>query len=214
MLILKGLIISSGDVKNYRNLSETINKYDFILCADGGLRHAQYLGIKPNAVIGDFDSISKESSEFADEHNIPMFKFPIEKDETDTELALKFMLEKGCKDITLLGATGSRVDHTLANIFLLKNLFAYNAIGKIVNDNNIIYFVNDKLELKKKEEYYISIIPISTGGITVCIEGFYYPLNNVEMQFGSTLGVSNKIIDDQGIIKITKGQAIVIEAKD
>jgi len=214
VLILKGLIISSGDIENYESFIEIVNDYDYILCADGGLRHAQFLGITPDAIIGDFDSISKESLKLVHKLNIPMYRFPIEKNETDTELALKFMLEKGYKNITLIGATGSRIDHTLANMFLLRNLLPYNAVGKIVNNNNIIYLVNNKIKLTKKDGYYISIIPISTDGVIVSLEGFYYPLKNEGIPFGSTLGISNKIIGEQGIIRIKKGEAIIIEAKD
>lgn len=211
---LKGLIISSGDILNYEGLKSLADTSDYILCADGGLRHAKHIGVIPNSVIGDFDSINKESMDFIHQNKIPMEKFPAEKDETDTELALRVILELGYKDVTIVGGTGSRLDHTLANIFLLRKLLSYNAAGRIMNNNNTVYLVNKELVLEKREGYFISILPINSDGVKVTLEGFYYPLKDQRIDFGSTLGVSNVITKESGIISVLQGEAIVIEAKD
>jgi thiamine pyrophosphokinase len=214
MLIVKGLIISSGYIEDFRTLTEQAKNMDYILAADGGIRYLIEAGIKPDAVIGDFDSIDEASREFILKENIQTFKFPIEKDETDTELAIRHLLKIGCDDITLVGVTGSRLDHTLANIYLLKQLLDVGVKGKIFNNNNTIYLVNRELILMKKENYYISLIPISTEGIVVTLKGFYYPLENFKIEFGSTLGISNKIVDEFGKIEIHKGEALIIESRD
>ncbi len=105
---MKGLVISSGNIEDYRQLIEIVKEKDYVLCADGGLRHAINAGIKPDGAIGDFDSINETIKEYLIKNNIPIYKFPIEKDETDTELGIDHLLEIGCTDITLVGVTGTR----------------------------------------------------------------------------------------------------------
>ncbi len=213
---MKGLIISAGTIKNYKRLEDLISNIDFefTLCADGGIRHSISLDIVPNAVIGDFDSTAKEDLKYIDENSIPVIKYPVEKDETDTELAIEYLISRGIKDITLIGGTGSRIDHTMANILLLHRLMIKGINGRIIDEHNIIQITDQGVNLQKKKDYNISIIPISNEGIVVSLKGFYYPLENKRIQFGSTLGISNRIINDVGIIRIIKGLALIIESID
>src|SRR5699024_9939090 len=141
---------------------------------------------------------------------LPIFK----KNETDTELAINHLMELECDEITLLGAIGTRMDHTLANILLLKRLDENNVNGKIMDGNNTIFFVRDYLKLKKKEHHYVSIIPITYTGVIVSLQGFYYPLDDDHIEYGTTLGVSNRIIKGEGEIIIKKGEALIIESRD
>lgn len=211
---MKGLVISSGNIEDYRQLIEIVKEKDYVLCADGGLRHAINAGIKPDGAIGDFDSINETIKEYLIKNNIPIYKFPIEKDETDTELGIDHLLEIGCTDITLVGVTGTRLDHTLANIFILRNLHKKGVTARIINFNNTIYYVDNEISFNRKDGYYISVIPISSEGVIVTLEGFYYPLKDSTINFSSTLGVSNKIVEEYGEIKIIKGEALIIEARD
>lgn len=211
---MDGLIISSGSIKDYNILNEAIKDKDFILCADGGLIHSMNIDVVPNAVIGDLDSINQMGRDFIKKYDIPIIKFPIEKDETDTELAILYLIENNIKNITLVGVTGNRLDHTLGNIYLLKKIEQLGGTGKIVDDDNSIYLIHDYIRLKRKEGYYLSIIPLTQEGLVVTLEGFYYPLNEDFVEFGSTLGISNRIIHEYGEIKIIKGEALIIEARD
>lgn len=211
---MKGLIISSGTIRDYKLLKELSSNSEYIICADGGLRYAISSGILPDAIIGDLDSVDEKCKEFIDNNIIPIIKFPVEKDETDTELAVLHLIELGCDDITLSGVTGSRLDHTFGNIYLLKMIKNKGIQGKIVDDNNTIYLVDDYIKLERRDGYYTSVIPITQEGVIVTLTGFYYPLNEELINFGSTLGISNKIITDYGEIKIVKGNALIIEARD
>ncbi|TJX16176.1 thiamine diphosphokinase [Tissierella creatinini] len=213
---MKGLIISAGNIKNYKRLKDLISNIDFefILCADGGIRHAISLDRVPNAVIGDLDSTAKEDLKYIDENSIQVIKYPVEKDETDTELAIEYLISRRIKDITLIGGTGSRIDHTMANILLLHRLMIKGIDGRIIDEHNIIQITDKCVNLRKKKDYNISIIPISNDGIVVSLKGFYYPLENKRIQFGSTLGISNRIVNDIGIINIIKGLALIIESID
>ncbi|WP_313756607.1 thiamine diphosphokinase [Tissierella sp.] len=211
---MKGLIVSSGTIIDYNRLESVVKQVDFIICADGGMNHLMKINRKPDLVIGDLDSISQVSLDYIKHENIPMKKYPSIKDETDTELAMEYLIDRGYKEIILTGVTGTRQDHTMANIFLLSTLYDKGIKGKIVDDNNIIYLTDDYLELPCLKNSYISIIPIAEDGIVISLKGFFYNLDNEFIKFGSTYGISNEIVDNIGIIKIHRGKALVFISKD
>lgn len=211
---MRGLIVSNGDISNYTKLSSLYKSSEYVICADGGVRHLIEINEKPDMVLGDLDSISIENLEYIKKENIKTEKFPPEKDKTDTELAMDYLIEKGCTEISFIGVTGSRQDHTMANIFLLYTLLQRKIKGIIFDDNNTIYVVDDLLCLEKKENTYISIVPISEAGIRLSITGFFYDLNNCFMPFGSTHGISNEVLGEMGKIQIHTGKALVIESID
>lgn len=211
---MKGLIVSSGEIKDYELLDKIVNENEYIVCADGGFSHLLKIDKFPNVVLGDLDSIGKEELCILENKNIGIQKFPSMKDETDTELCINFLLKKGFKDITLMGVIGTRLDHTLANIYLLKKIYNFGAKACIIDENNSIYYSDERISLEKKEGLFISIIPISEDGIVVSLNGFLYPLKRAHLKFSSTRGISNKIIEKSGDIIFHKGEALIIESKD
>ncbi len=211
---MKALIVGSGEIKDYKDLEKLAKNHNYIVCADGGIHHILKIGMIADAVIGDLDSIDKEDLKIIKKENIQVEKFPTMKDKSDTELCVDYLIEKGFLTITLVGVTGTRLDHTLSNIHLLKKIYALGVKAHIVDDNNKIFYLEDKIYLNKKEAYFISIIPISEEGILVSLNGFLYPLKKEYLKFGSTRGISNKIIEKHGEILIHRGSALVIESKD
>ncbi len=211
---MKGLIISSGTIKDYTKLKNEINNSDFILCADGGIEHLIKLKVVPDLVLGDFDSISKSGLDYINKNNIPIFRFPSIKDDTDTALALDYLLDKGFDEITFMGVTGTRMDHTMANILLLSTLLERGIKGKIVDDNNIIQLIDKYLEIEYMEGSFISIIPINEDGLVVSLEGFFYNLDRETIKFGSTYGISNRLIENLGKIIIHSGKALIFISND
>lgn len=211
---MKGLIISSGNVKDLKLLNRIVLKHDYIVCADGGLDHLIKIDQVPNIVVGDFDSISDKGLKFIRDNKIKIERFPTMKDQTDTEIALSHLLDRKVDEITLMGVTGSRLDHTMANIFLLKRLNMKGIVGRIIDDNNIVYFTNSRFRIENREGYNVSVIPINDDGIIVSLVGFLYPLNKKFIKFGSTLGISNKIVESYGNIIIHSGEALVVESID
>ena len=209
-----GLIVSNGNINNYEKLISTLNKSDYIICADGGIRHLRAIDKSPDIVLGDLDSVGDEDLKYIKRKNIKTEKFPPIKDKTDTDLALDFLIEMGCSEIYFLGATGDRIDHTLANIFLLDSLLEKGIRGIILDDKNDIYLLDDKLKLFGEENSFISIIPISQSGVEISISGCFYNLDRVSIPFGSTQGISNEIVEEFANILIHKGKAIIIKAID
>lgn len=210
---MKGLIISSGEIKDYKLLEQIVKENDYIVCADGGVNHLLKIDILPDIVLGDLDSVGKEELKFIKD-NIQIQKYPVMKDETDTELCVDYLLENKIEDITLIGVTGSRLDHTIANIYLLKKIYIKGAKACIINENNTIYYENDEISLKKREGFYLSMIPLTQEGAIVSLDGFLYPLKMEILEFSTTRGISNKIVEEFGRIKIHKGEVLIIESKD
>ena len=208
------IIISSGNIKKYDYFAGIIGLADKIISADGGARHLKRMNIIPDIAMGDFDSIDKDSMAFLERHKVPMIKHSMDKDATDTELAVQWAMENKATSITLLGVTGTRIDHTLANIFLLKQIARAKIPCKILDDNNEIYLVMDEIELKGEPGNFLSVIPLGQEIRGITITGVDFPLENQNIPMGSSLGISNRFSCTKACIAIKRGMAIVTKSKD
>lgn len=208
------VIFCGGVIEDYDSISKYVRDAQMILCVDSGARHCRKLQIIPDYLIGDFDSISEEDYTALTQAGASVMRFPSEKDMTDSELAIQVACEKGCRRITLLGVIGSRVDHMLSNLFLLKKLTDLNVEGVIVNENNEIRIVKDHIELKSENEMYLSLLPVAGNAVGVTTGGLYYPLENATLEVGSSWGVSNRFIDDVATVTVKEGYLLVIKSKD
>ena len=188
-----------------------------IIAGDRGLEALYQLKIIPNHVVGDFDSVSPEILEFYKRQpQIIFHTFNSEKDNTDTDIALKLAIQMKSSKITILGALGKRMDHALANIHILKDALEANIPCQIIDKHNRIYLINKQVELEKDKVYgkYISLVPLTSTVEGLTLTGFKYPLNKYNLPIGTSLGISNEMIEDRAHIEIEKGILIVIESKD
>ncbi|MTI47717.1 thiamine diphosphokinase [Sporosalibacterium faouarense] len=211
---MKTLIISNGTIEDTNILNKFIDESDYVICADGGARHFYKTEFKPSVIVGDFDSLNSEILLDMRNKEIELYQFPAEKDMTDTELAIDLALKRGATDITLLGGTGSRLDHTIGNIMIMKKFVNIDANIKIVNSNNEIFITKDKLILDRQENTFVSVIPITEVAKGVTLRGFKYETNDIDFRMDETLGISNEIINEKGIIEIREGICLVIISKD
>lgn len=159
---MNALIITGGNVnKEFLQVFLKENKFEKIIAADKGLEILNKLNVKPDYIIGDFDSVNKEILE--QYKNIPITYLKPEKDFTDTHMALKLAIEKGAKDITISGASGTRLDHTIANIHILKEALEKGLEVQIIDENNKITLINKDTRIKRDNNYkYVSLIPLTT----------------------------------------------------
>ena len=188
-----------------------------IIAGDKGLEALYQLKIIPNHVVGDFDSVSPEILEFYKKQSQIIFHtFNAEKDNTDTDIAFKLAIQLKSSKITILGALGKRMDHAIANIHILKDALEANIPCQIIDEHNRIYLINKEMTLEKDKVYgkYISLIPLTSEVKDLTLTGFKYPLNNYDLPIGTSLGVSNEIVENIAQIKMKKGILIVIESKD
>ena len=211
---IKTLIISGGDIKK-ETLNNTLKHINFnnIIAVDKGLEILDECKIKPNYIIGDFDSVNPELiNKYS---NSKIIKLNPEKDLTDTHSAIDLALEIKSTEITILGAIGTRLDHTMANIHILKQALDKNIKAKIVNEKNEIELINKEIIIKKDDNYkYVSIIPLTTNVTGITIEGMKYIINDYTLSIGDSLGVSNEQIDKEAKISIKTGILVVIKSKD
>lgn len=202
----KAVIISAGSIVDYEYTKSFINEGDFVICADGGLHHAKKMGAQPNLTVGDFDSYKGEVTG-------EVKKFNPEKDYTDTDLAVKEAIGRGYKEIVLLGATGTRLDHTLANIGVLEFIALSGGKGYIVNENNIITVIRENTTIKPENGWHLSLIPIGkVKGVT--LKNLKYSLDDYDLKFSESLAVSNEFTDKDAQIEIKEGSLIVILSRD
>ncbi|HCX62982.1 thiamine diphosphokinase [Sedimentibacter sp.] len=206
------LIVGNGsdiDKSHIENLN-----IDYVICADGGLEKVKRLGLIPNLILGDFDSVNQSVLEDYKSLNIETVTFPSEKDYTDMELAISHAVKVGFKDIILVGASGTRLDHTVANMLLIEKYHKKDINIRIIDNNNFIQIITDSMIIPFRKNYYVSLIPLSENIEGLTLEGFKYPLNNINVERGSTLCISNEVSEDVGLIKLNKGSAFVFISKD
>lgn len=188
-----------------------------IIAGDRGLEALYQLKIVPNHIVGDFDSVSPKILEFyKNQSQIIFHTYHPEKDNTDTDIALKLAISLKSSEITIMGALGRRMDHAIANIHILKDALETNIPCQILDEHNRIYLINKEITLEKNRVYgkYISLIPLTSEVKDLTLTGFKYPLNNYDLPIGTSLGVSNEIVENIAQIKMKKGILIVIESKD
>ena len=211
VLIITGGSLDISWAKSY--LSQ--NKFDYLIAADSGLAYVKELNLCPDFILGDYDSVDLELLNYFKDKDIKTY--PKEKDYTDTHLAIITAIKLMPRKITILGGTGTRLDHTLTSIGNLVSLLDLDIEGEIVDSHNKIYLLGEGMTkiIKKEEQYgdYVSFIPLEKS-FTISLKGFYYPLDNYLVNSGLSLTQSNEIVDDEAVITVHDGIAIVIEARD
>jgi len=205
------VIISGGVISDYDYIKSHITCNDIIICADSGFLHAEKMELTPSAVVGDFDSIA-DTKIPAD---IPKLRQSAKKDMTDTEIAVDYARKQGFCDFLLIGATGKRMDHSLANILLLKSFVTHKETAVIIDEYNKIMLTNSVLQIQEKPSTLISLIPlVDCYGVTT--ENLEYPLFDATMLVGTEngLGVSNVATKPNASVRVKSGFLMVIIARD
>jgi len=211
---MKAVIVCNGSVKDYDIIRRFFDKAEYIISVDGGAAHLRKLGITPDVLLGDFDSANREDIMYFKSQGVTAETFPVEKDMTDSELAVERALEKGADEIILVGAVGSRVDHSIANILLLKKLLDKHVSACIADEHNQIYMFDSTFSLQRQEGYKLSLIPISDRVTGVTTKGLKYPLNNATMNLGTSWGVSNEFCNDTATVTIGEGILLACLSRD
>ena len=214
----KIVIISGGSIQD-EFAKEWITQYqpDFIIVADSGMEFMRRVGLKPDMIIGDFDSVASETLAYFKEQTGIIFKElnPM-KDDTDTEFAIRQAIGLGAKEITALGATGTRLDHVLGNVALLGIGLQEQVDIQLVDAHNRIRMIDKAISLMKAEQFgnFVSLLPYSGEVKGVTLKGFKYPLENFTMGSFSSLGISNEIVEEKAEILFEEGILLIIESRD
>lgn len=217
---MRTVIISGGRIERDFALSFLENEpFEQFIAVDNGLRFCYDNQIKPTWIVGDFDTAAPELVEYYQtQTDIPIRRFNPVKDSTDSQIAIELALELGSSEITLLGGTGTRMDHVLGNIQSLMLAKKKGVSCVILDEYNRIQLIDGETRLKKSEQYgkYVSLLPLTTEVTGVDLTGFKFNLTG--HTFTSTgsagLGVSNEIIEDTAEIRVKSGIFVLIESRD
>ena len=215
---MKFVIISGGHIDDAFAIDWLEkNKYDCMIAADSGMNFLHRNGIVPDIIAGDFDSAKEESvAYYQGLNNVQVIKLNPIKDDTDTEFVIREAIRRGATEITVLGATGTRLDHVLANVNLLGIGLEEGVSIQLVDKHNCIRMISDTIEITKNEQFgdYVSVLPVKGDAKGVTLEGLKYPLKDADIPCFSSLGVSNEIKEDVAKISVKQGVLLVIESRD
>lgn len=191
-----------------QDLAETA---DYIIAADGGQNRAREFGLQPDCVIGDFDSTTLD-----EDFDCIYITYPAEKDLTDTEAALTHALEKGCRNVILLGGMGGRLDHTMGNIGLLDKYYSSFDHMEFIDGKNRMELLKDSdRTLKRDARYkYFGLVSLNAEASGIDIRGAKYELTGASLERASTLGVSNEFKEDTVEICVQDGILLIVRSAD
>ena len=192
----------------FDGLAAPIENNDIVIAADGGLLHTQRLGITPEVILGDFDSLG-----FVPEGaNV----FPVEKDDTDAMLAVRRGLSLGYREFWFYGSLdGPRLDHTIANFQTLQFLCDHGAFGYLIGNDYIVTAVkNGELRFPAEAKGTVSVFCLGSDAQGVTLEGLHYPLEKGILSAGFPLGVSNHFTGSPARIRVEEGSLLVLWDKE
>lgn len=190
---------------------ELAESADYIIAADGGQNRAREFGLQPDCVIGDFDSTTLN-----EDFDCLYITYPAEKDLTDTEAALTHALEKGCRNVILLGGMGGRLDHTMGNIGLLDKYYnSFDHMEFIDGKNKMELLKDSGRTLKRDARYkYFGLVSLNAEASGIDIRGAKYELTGASLERASTLGVSNEFSEDTVEIYVREGTLLIVRSAD
>jgi thiamine pyrophosphokinase len=209
---MRATIFVNGTINDYTQLARWLREDDYLIGADGGTHHCLVLGRQPHAVVGDLDSLPPTLVEQLQAQGVQIERHPVQKDETDLELAVNHAVRHGASEILLLGALGGRLDQTIGNVLLLARQDW--AIPLVLADGDQVAQVlrgGETLTLAAPIGSTVSLIPLSDQVTGITYSGLTYPLDNATLRLGSTRGVSNVVASLLPTVQIATGLALVIQ---
>ncbi len=214
---MKRCIIITGFITGNPKKLLKIKKNDFIICADRGYEYAKASKIKPNILIGDFDSLREDLPD-----DISIIHYPSEKNDTDTMLCLKYALEHDFDELILIGGIGGRIDHTIANIQSMaytvdnwKGNDRYQKRISMIDDRNCIFLLkNSSITLTGHEGQILSIASFTNESKKVTTSGLHWNLKEATLTNTFPLGVSNYFSQNKVTVSVGDGTLLVILSQD
>lgn len=207
------VIFANGNLPDPEKARLLLREHDTIFCADGGTRHALALGLQPDLIIGDMDSLTGPEWQQLEKAGVAIELFPHEKDETDLELALGRALERSPTSLLIIGALGLRLDQTLANLALLSDPRLAGLEARIDDGLEQAVFCRTRLLLEGAREDTVSLIPWAGPVEGVRTEGLQWALHNETLHPNKTRGVSNKMLDRTATVSVASGLLLVIHRR-
>jgi thiamine pyrophosphokinase len=211
-------IVGGGPVEHLPNLHDYNAEDCLWVGVDRGVTILLSKGLNPTQAFGDFDSVSKEELEQIEQHVKHLHLYQMEKDEPDMELALDWAIQQNPDKIQIFGGTGGRLDHFFANVQLLlrpQHIQSPSEISIIDVQNELFVKPAGTYTIEKKQDKkYVSFIPLSPSIKNLSLKDFKYPLTDCHIPIGSTLCISNELLNEYGTFSFTEGILLVIRSRD
>ena len=204
---MRTIVFANGIMRENEGIIDFSKDADLIIAADGGAKHCITLGIRPNLVVGDLDSLSEEEINQFISEGVGIREYPREKDETDLEIALMTAAHGNPDEIIVFGGMGARWDMTLGNLLLLANHELQGQNIRFVDCEQEVYLVTPghQMVLRGEPGDIVSLIPIKGDVHGIITEGLEYPLSGETLVFGETRGISNLMTSESATVKIQTG---------
>lgn len=207
------IFLANGDCAPNKRIREVVASADYVVGVDGGCRHLHHLGKLPHLVIGDMDSIPAQILTEYKKQGVRLQTYPRQKEATDLELALNLAVGKASQ-VTILGATGGRLDHTLGNLFLIAKILPDHIPVQLMDNGQTIYVTRSLAHIHGTPGDLISLLPLTADVTGISITGCQYPLRDATLTFGSTQGISNVLAHPEATIALRSGIMAVFHLYD
>jgi thiamine pyrophosphokinase len=210
---MRAVVFVNGIVADYGALARRLRPDDYLIGADGGTRHILALGLTPQAVVGDLDSLDANTVAALERMAVEIDRFPVAKDQTDLELAIERGIAAGAGEILLLGALGGRLDQTLANLLILAQRL-WPVPLRLAEGDEVAQVLRggERIVLEVPVGSTVSAIPLSPLVTGITYTGLEYPLQDATLALGSTRGVSNVVAASPATVTIREGVLLVVYA--
>ncbi len=207
---MRALIFANGELQAPADWQARAANADLIIAADGGAQHCRALGLLPDVLIGDFDSLSPALRSELEAQRVRFVTHPAQKDQTDFELAVLHAKEAGADEITVLAGLGLRWDHSMANLLLVVQLqFAQLQITFLQGEQRL-HILRGASTLAAKTGERVSLLPLASDAVGVTTKGLTYPLQSETLQLGSSRGVSNVAEIDSPEVTVQQGLLLCV----
>jgi len=203
-------IFANGVLPETTSLKAMIHSGDWLVAVDGGYRLMKTLGLKPELVIGDLDSLSEAELAEIQAAMIPVQRFPVEKDEIDLELAINAALDRGKQPLRIAGALGGRLDQMIANLALLARPDLASLDVRLEDGETEAWIIHKESTVTGKPGELVSLLPMGVPAYGVTTEGLKYPLHNETLYPYRTRGISNVLTGEEARVRVTDGAVLCI----
>lgn len=209
---MRAVIFANGSFNNPASFSMDFDAEDLVIAADGGANLCSKLGIIPDILIGDMDSVQPELINELRSEGTQLIVYPREKDQIDLELALSYALAQEAHEVILFGLLGGRLDLSLANLMLLVK-DDWDSMSLVVSDGPDTAYVmhgDDNIVLRGNPGDIVSLVPLTHTVTDVSSQGLRWPLQKTTLEIGSTLSISNEFLEHSVEIKIGQGKLLLV----
>jgi len=210
----RAVIVAGGTLGTWA-LRE-IGPGDYVIGADSGADYLVQHGHVPDLALGDFDSAPPQRLSLIRETAREWLSVDaVDKDWTDTEMAVREALDRGYTSIRIVGGLGTRFDHALANVHLLHLALSRGCEAVIVDSHNEIRLCDGACRLQADSRYpYVSLLPLTPVVRGVTLTGFQYPLHEATIELGQSIGISNRLQESEGTVALTEGELLIVRSRD